>query len=142
MKKRLLYLLSFIAAGLLAAQLFQPPKAVSAHGGRSLLADPHLAPGVRSILERSCMDCHSGSGHTPWYGSVSPVSWLIAHHVEEGRQKLDFDNWPRNDYSLRQNIADAVDDRSMPLRTYCWAHRKASLSQADIKVIETWADGQ
>jgi len=78
----------------------------------------------------------------PWYGHISPVSWFLYRHVQRGRKKLDFLDWPRNDYDLRQNIADSVDDRSMPLRSYCWMHRSALLSAADKKVLEAWADGQ
>ena len=76
----------------------------------------------------------------PWYGKVSPVSWMVADHVTRGRKKLDFSDWPRNDYSLRQDIADSVENHSMPLRSYCWMHRQAPLSENDIRILDAWAD--
>lgn len=132
------------AGGLLLAQLFQP-RPVQAHRsstGRNLLADPTLPTQVHAILERSCVDCHSANSPLPWYGRVSPVSWFVTRHIERGRKKLDFSDWPRNDYDLRQNIADSVDDKSMPLHSYCWMHHSAALSQTDIKTLEAWTDAR
>jgi hypothetical protein len=125
MKMRWLSGACLVVAGLLLAQFIQPGP-VQAHRsstGRDLLTDSTLPPQVHAILDRSCVDCHSANGHLPWYGHISPVSWFVIHHVEKGRKKLDFSDWPRNDYDLRQNIADSVDDRSMPLHSYC-CHRQ------------------
>jgi len=142
MKKRWLSVICLAVAGLLLAQLIQPRPAPvhPSLTGRNLLADATLPPQVHAIFERSCADCHSASGHLPWYGHISPVSWFVARHIEKGRKKLDFSDWPKNDYDLRQNIADSVDDKSMPLRSYCWIHRSAALSPTDIKTLEAWAD--
>lgn len=142
MKRRWLSKAYLVAAGLFLAQLIQP-RPIPAHRsstGGNLLTAPTLPPQVHAILDRSCVDCHSAGAHLPWYGHISPVSWYVSRHIEKGRKKLDFSDWPKNDYDLRQNIADSVDDKSMPLHSYCWIHRRAKLSPADIKTLEAWAD--
>ena len=142
MKKLWLSIGSSMAAVFVVAQFFQPPPILSprSNAGHNLLTDTKLPPKVHAILERSCVDCHSTSVDLPWYGHISPVSWYVAGHIRLGRKKLDFSDWPQNDYGLRQNVADAIDDRSMPLRSYCWVHRNATLSATEIKVLEAWAD--
>lgn len=115
--KRVFLILIVLAVGILAAAQFFQPKSIRpklSGTGRDLLSDPKLPPQVHAILERSCADCHSGNRALPWYGHVSPISWYLARHIERGRKKLDFSDWPHNDYDLRQNIADSADDRSMP----------------------------
>ena len=43
---------------------------------------------VKSILKRSCYDCHSHETRWPWYGYVAPVPWLLAYNVAEARSEL------------------------------------------------------
>jgi len=50
---------------------------------------------VRSILRRSCFNCHSYETEWPWYGYVAPLSWLVAHHVHEAREEMNFSTWNR-----------------------------------------------
>lgn len=135
-------LVCLTVGGVMIVQFFQPSRfrPAPSNTGYDLLADPKLPPKVHEILERSCVDCHSDRAHLPWYGHVSPVSWYLSNHIERGRKKLDFSDWPRNDYDLRQNIADSIEDRSMPLHSYCWIHRSAALSSVDIKLLEAWTD--
>ena len=48
---------------------------------------------VVSVLRRACYDCHSNETVWPWYSRVAPVSWVIAHDVNEGRAALNFSTW-------------------------------------------------
>jgi len=41
---------------------------------------------VKSILERSCYDCHSNQTVCPWYSHVALVSWMVASDVNEGER--------------------------------------------------------
>ena len=102
-----------------------------------------IDPAAGKILDRSCQDCHSTSGHMPWYGHVAPVSWLVSRDVNRGLQKLDFSNWTRQAHSAneRMEICDAVSDGSMPLAAYRLLHKDARLSKQDIDVICDWATG-
>jgi len=47
---------------------------------------------TKALADRACMDCHSNQTVWPWYSYVAPVSWWIANHVNEGRDKLNFDD--------------------------------------------------
>lgn len=100
-------------------------------------------PNVRAVLRRACYDCHSHETVWPWYSKVAPVSWLVAHDVNEGREKLNFSTWDR--YSTKQQVKklkeswEEVADGEMPLWYYLPIHRDAGLSAADRELLRTWA---
>jgi len=58
---------------------------------------------------------HSNETHWPWYSYVAPVSWLVAHDVEEGE---------------------------MPLAIYRLMHSEARLSQDQLDVVREWATSE
>jgi Haem-binding domain len=64
----------FVACQLLPVDRSNP----RADPARSLYATIAVGPDVRSILERSCGDCHSNETRWPWYSHVAPVSWLVS----------------------------------------------------------------
>ena len=144
---RLGFIVLSLCAVLAVAQLVQPPvsKTRENHDKMDLLQSPTVDFKVRSILKRACADCHSNEAHLPWYGRVSPMSWLIANHpnhMSRGRENLNFSEWPRNSANQRQEIADSVDKNEMPLTSYVWLHRDALLSDEDRNLIDSWADSQ
>ena len=120
---------------------FIPASGVS----RTSTPKPHTAeminPQVGRIMERSCQDCHSNRTAWPWYSRVAPVSWVIARHVNEGREILDFSDWSTEPPSEgeRMLICDAVSDGRMPLPGYTAIHRNARLSKQDVERICEWA---
>jgi len=135
------FVISIVA--LSAAQLVQPTMSNKRSApSNNLLENPNLDPQVRSILLRACADCHSNQTRLPWYAQVSPISWLIAGHMERGREKLNFSEWPRNSSNEKQDIADSVDKSEMPLPSYLLLHSQARLTLVDRKAIEHWADSR
>ena len=48
---------------------------------------------ITTILKTSCYDCHSNETTYPWYTNISPLSWWIKHHINEGREELNFSEW-------------------------------------------------
>ena len=102
-----------------------------------------IDPQVGAILDRSCQDCHSNRTTWPWYSHVAPVSWIVAKHVVEGREMLDFSQWANQPPSSdeRSLICDAVTDGRMPLPEYTVVHRNAKLSKQDVALICNWANG-
>jgi hypothetical protein len=100
-----------------------------------------INPQVGAILDRSCQDCHSSQTSWPWYSRVAPMSWIIAKHVREGREMLDFSKWANQPptASDRMLICGAVSDGEMPLPEYTMIHRKAKLSKRDVGLICSWA---
>ncbi len=98
---------------------------------------------VKAILKRSCYDCHSNETVWPWYSYVAPMSWLVAHDVEEGREEMNFSRWDRySDKKKRKKISECweeVEEGEMPLWFYLPLHPKARLSKIDLEVLRQWA---
>ena len=140
-------LLIIVVAGLALIQLVRPDRAVlPVDPAQSVEAALVVSPEVKAILVRSCYDCHSRETRWPWYSSVSPVGWLIANDVAEGRRQLDFSTWTQYpaDRAARKldDIVEEVSARGMPMPIYTYMHRDAALSDAQIKLLVYWAQGQ
>lgn len=102
----------------------------------------HAPDEVMNILKNSCFDCHSSSTVWPWYSKVAPVSFFIAHHVEEARDELNFSVW--QDYPAEKKskkideVWEHVEKGDMPLKSYLVIHKNSRLSQADKEVLKSW----
>lgn len=96
------------------------------------------------FFRESCFDCHSAEYRVPLYGNVFPVSAVIAHHIAEGREELDFSQWdslsPKKRASNAFSILEAVEDESMPLKGYLILHRGAKPTAKDIQSIREWQE--
>jgi hypothetical protein len=88
------------------------------------------APRTRELATRACFDCHSHETKWPWYSHVAPMSWFVAHHVDEGRDHLNFSTWDRPSKDADE-CSEAVSDGWMPLDSYLWIHPEARLSEAE-----------
>jgi hypothetical protein len=104
----------------------------------------HAPPEVSSILERSCRDCHSNETRWPWYTNVSPTSWLVANHVQQGREQFNYSEWTSLDEDdqdqLLGGMCSLAERGRMPLPSYLIVHRAAKLSPADIKTLCAWTE--
>lgn len=49
--------------------------------------------GVKTILEKACMDCHSNNTRYPWYSKIQPVAWWLDDHIREGKKELNFSEY-------------------------------------------------
>jgi len=100
-------------------------------------------PPVMSILQRACYDCHSNETVWPWYSRVAPISWIIAGHVEDGREHMNFSTWDEYDdedrADLVEGVWDEVEDGDMPLPNYVRLHPEAVLSDADRATLKAWS---
>lgn len=85
---------------------------------------------ARALAKSACYDCHSNESGWPVYSYVAPMSWLVRRDVEQGRDKLNFSTWDR-DESEAHDAAETVEDGSMPPRQYRLAHAGARLSAAE-----------
>ncbi len=106
-----------------------------------VVADLEAPIEVKSILKRSCYDCHSNEVVWPWYSYVAPVSWLVAHDVEEGREELNFSEWHRyaGDPEMKEEIVEEVAEGEMPLGIYLALHRDAVVSPSELTILRQWA---
>ncbi len=84
------------------------------------------SPTTRTLAARACFDCHSNETRWPWYSYVAPVSWLIAHDVSEGRQRLNFSDWGRE--RRAEAMTRVIEAGQMPPWYYGILHPDAVLS--------------
>lgn len=106
---------------------------------------PLQAPAdVAAVLQRSCYDCHSSETIWPWYSRIAPVSWYLAHHVEEARAHLDFSRWgllsKAEIAKVRAEIIEEVESGEMPLPIYLTMHDEARIAPADLAILRRWAE--
>lgn len=129
----------FVLIGLFIALQFLPVSRTNP----AIVSDFNESATVKQIFLAACYDCHSYETKWPWYSYIAPVSWLIAHDVEEGREHLNFSQWGRltkeEQAKLRREIWEEVEEGEMPLAIYTWIHPSARLSAEEKKIIEQWA---
>jgi hypothetical protein len=147
LRRVLKWLVIVIACGFVALQFYRPART-------NPVIDPSLSfesrlqvsPQVVSVLNRSCIDCHSNKTRWPWYTNVSPVSWFIVDHVNDGRKHVNFSEWgsyDQNKQSKRlQEICEQVQDGLMPLSSYTPLHPGSELSAEDKKLLCDWAEAE
>jgi hypothetical protein len=90
-----------------------------------------------TLLKSACYDCHSNESKYPWYSYVAPVSFLVANHIEEGREELNFSEWAnysgkKMDHKLEE-ASEALTEGWMPLKDYKLMHAEARLTDAQRK---------
>jgi hypothetical protein len=139
LKKILLLLLGlFVFAQVLRPDRKNPPYE-PAHA-----FDAVLKPSVeiQTLIRDACSDCHTRETRWPWYSHVSPVSWLVAGHVKEGREHLDFSIFgalSRDDQrKMLHECAEEVEEAHMPLPVYTWLHSRARLSTEQRQRLAAW----
>ncbi len=99
---------------------------------------------VIDILQRSCYDCHSTVSKWPWYSYVFPVSLIVAHHIEEGREELNFSHFEdlTNTKKLArwESILEEIEEKEMPPGYYTFFHKGTQLSEEEIQILKSWKE--
>ncbi len=128
MRRWLLRGFGIALAGFLLIQLVPYGRA---HTNPPVTAEPAWdSPTTRTLAVRACFDCHSNETAWPWYSSVAPVSWLLQHHVDEGRAVLNFSTWGTMRQST-ERAARQVSSGEMPPGDYLLLHPDARLTDAE-----------
>lgn len=97
---------------------------------------------VQTILHTACYDCHSNNTRYPWYSYIQPIGWVLANHVHNGKQKLNFSEF--GTYSTRRQInklkaiANQIKDDEMPISSYKMIHKAANLTKEDKLLVQGW----
>ena len=108
------------------------------------VADIGAPAEIASVLRRACYDCHSNETQWPWYSHIAPVSWLLAHDVEEGRQKLNFSAWrrfgPERQARKRAQSIREVRKGKMPPWSYRALHPEARLTRTERNALMAWLE--
>jgi Haem-binding domain len=99
---------------------------------------------VRAVLQRSCGDCHTNETRWPLYSRVAPVSWFVANHVHQGRDRFNMSEWTTYDSDDQDKLLGSACTLTrrgrMPLPSYLWIHRDAVLTPAEVSAICAWSD--
>src|ERR1700741_1303179 len=99
---------------------------------------------VMNILQRSCYDCHSNNTVYPWYSYVQPVGFWLNHHINEGKEKLNFSEFatykPKRAAHKLEEIVETITEGEMPIGSYLWTHKASSLNKDEIAMVKAWAD--
>lgn len=132
---------------LAALQFIRPARTNPAiDEARKISARMSVTPEVAAILDRSCNDCHSNQTRWPWYSNIAPVSWFVINHVNEGRDNMNFSDWAQYDSRTQENLlrqsCREVSSGMMPLNSYLWLHRGATLSSEDVKTLCDWVNAE
>jgi Haem-binding domain len=141
------WLLIVVVCGFIALQFYRPARTNPAvDPSQSAEAHLEISPQVAEVLDQSCMDCHSNKTRWPWYTNVSPVSWFVANHVEEGRRHVNFSEWGTYNQNKKlkrlQEICEQVEDGFMPLSSYTPLHPGSELSAEEKKLLCDWANAE
>jgi hypothetical protein len=127
-----IFLVAAIAAQFVQPDRNNPPEDPAA----TFEAVARPRPELLSLVKRACYDCHSHRTKWPWYSQISPVSWLVASDVREGRVHLNFSQWSVYGPDMsRLRLIEACEEvkaGNMPLPVYRMAHPEARLTSADI----------
>jgi len=92
-------------------------------------------PKTRELFMRACADCHSNETKWPWYSNVAPISWLVQHDVDEGREHFNISNWLHQKKNKGDEAAEELREGDMPPLVYLPAHPEARLSQTEKKEL-------
>lgn len=143
MFKKILLILLLL---LVIIQFIHPSRNISKGDQPDNIAHAFNVPAeVKTILDKACMDCHSNNTRYPWYFKIQPVDWWLTHHVNEGKRELNFDEYTnktlRYQYHKMESTVDQVKKGEMPLDSYLWMHKDATLSEEEKNVLINWAHG-
>jgi len=141
--RRARWILLFVLAAAIGIQAVRPdrsnPPVDPAH---SLL--PKVTPDVRAIITRACVDCHSNETTWPFYSQIAPMSWLLASHVHQGRDRFNYSEWTTYDTDEQDKLLGGMCTLTrkgrMPLPSYLLIHRDATLSKDDVAAICAWSE--
>ena len=130
-----------IAGGvLLLAQFIQPDRtAPAADPARDMLTITNAPADIRQLVTGACYDCHSHASTYPWYGYVTPVNFIVQHHINEGREHLNFSLWDKFAGSEDAGeCGEVLQEGEMPPNYYRLMHAHARLSTADQQKLVAW----
>jgi hypothetical protein len=141
------WLVILLAAGFVIIQFIRPARTnPPINPAQSIEATLQVSPEVAAIFERSCNDCHSNKTVWPWYSNVTPVSWFLVNHVNEGRSEMNFSEWGNYDKDKQsrwlRDMCELVQDGEMPLSTYTPLHPGSRLSAEEKKTLCDWTNAE
>lgn len=125
------------------AQLIQPEFAEHQEVNQNdFLQEENPPEELWVYIQTNCYDCHSNQPKYPWYSEISPLSWWIQDHIDEGNEHLNFSEWVT--YSAKKKVhkmeeaIEEIEEEEMPLPSYTFVHRSAILEDAKKSALLAW----
>lgn len=141
MKKKLLIIIGSL---FLIIQLFPISKNQSKEYSKDISTIEKITPDVKNILEYSCYDCHSNNSNYPIYASIQPLAWWLQHHIDEGKEELNFSEFacysPRRRFHKLEEIKEQILENEMPLYSYTIVRTQAKLSEQQKSILINWVN--
>ncbi len=85
------------------------------------------SPKTKELFDRACKDCHSNYTNWPIYANIAPISWLIAHDVDEGREHFNISHSVKAK-TIKEAIEE-IEENEMPPSLYTLMHKEAKLTK-------------
>src|SRR5829696_4663993 len=138
--KKILLAILFV---FIAMQFIRPARNSSnAAQPADMVTNFNVPANVADILKISCYDCHSNNTRYPWHANAQPIGWLLANHVKDGKEELNFNEFTtyskRRQLSKLKSIQNSIKDGSMALSSYTLLHSDAKLSEDNKAVLLQW----
>lgn len=106
------------------------------HANPAVIAEPQWdTTKTRELFFRACSDCHSNETKWPWYSTVAPVSWLVQHDVDEGREHFNVSLWGVQKENEGDESAEEVREGEMPPWFYTVLHPETRLSEHEKRLF-------
>lgn len=126
-------------------QFFRPAKNTSTVAAANIASKYNTPNNVQAVLKKACNDCHSNNTVYPWYAELQPLGWWLDHHVDEGKEELNLDDFLnyslRKQYHKLEEITEQVKTGEMPLNSYTWTHKDAILTMEEKLLLTSWSQG-
>lgn len=137
-KKTVLWLIVILVLGFGLIQLVPYGRD---HENPAVVNEPAWdSPSTEQLVRQACFDCHSNETVWPWYASIAPASWLVSRDVQEGRERMNFSEWPESmtgaaGAAVAEAAAELVRSDEMPPVQYRLAHSGARLDDAQKRAL-------
>lgn len=137
-RPKIKYILSILLICCLFIQFYRPeiPYQPVSQG------DINVTNDVKSILKRSCYNCHSNQTDLKWFDQVAPAYWLVADHIKKGKAGLNFSEWdqlaPAAQKAKLWEVFNQIRLGAMPMKSYELTHPEAKLSGKDVAILKNY----
>ena len=132
-----------IALGIfLVAQLAQPDRSVPAiDPAQDMLTVTGAPAEIQQLVIGACYDCHSDKVDYPVWAYITPVNFWVQHHINEGREKVNFSRWGQfaGNHDAGES-GETVAEGEMPPNNYEVMHGHAQLTAAQKETLVAWFD--
>ena len=130
-------LASSFAAVLVVFGLIQLVPYGKSHSNPPVTGEPAWAtPETRELMVRACFGCHSNEVAYPSYADIAPISWMVASHVSEGRNEVNYSEFATSKRGFDDTI-EVILNGSMPPSYYTQfgRHPEARLTDTEIATL-------